>query len=256
MRVHEWMTPDLVVVDPTTPAAECRQRMRECGIRTLPVVDDGALVGRVTDAAAFGQQTTDATAGDLMSPVPVLASPDDPLTEVLARCAWAMQDAVYVVDRGQLVGILTEHDVCRHAASELPPHLVVRDAASTTPVCVAAHTRARDALFEMRRRFVRHLVVTDGQRLVGVVSLRDLLVEPKLAALPIGDLVRGPVVWTVGWDTPLREAATSITAHLVGCLPVVPDDRSVVEGVLCRSDLVRALLRWGAVGDDRLRVNA
>lgn len=259
MRVQDWMTSDVLVVAPTTPAAECRQRMRECGIRSLPVVDDEALVGRVTDVAAFGRHPGGATAADLMSPAPLLAHPDDLLRDVLTNASWGMQDAVFVIDRGRIVGVLTEHDAVVRARTLLPEHLGVREVASTSPVLVDADSPVDDAAREMRRRFIRHVVVTErgaGAQeplLVGVLSMRDVLLHRDLEGRTPGlvrALLRGPVVWTIGWNATAAEAAGVLVDHQVGCVPVVPADAPrEVQGVVCRSDLLRALIRWGALDD-------
>lgn len=253
MRVRDLMSPEPVVVSPTTPAAECRQLLRECGFRNLPVVRDGALLGLLTDGLAWGAQPEGATASDLMVPAQVSARADEPLHDVLARCTWAMQEAVVVLDaQGNLAGILTEHDAVRLASKVLPAHETVEAWATTSLVCIDDDRPAAEALDRMRRAFLRHLVVLDDRRLRGIVSLRDLLAEraeerPELTA---GEVVRGPVQWTVGWDTPLREAAGEMVRHGVGCLPVVSDEgHGRVEAVISRTDVIRALLRSGAVGE-------
>jgi CBS domain-containing protein len=65
----------------------------------------------------------------------------------------------------------------------------------------------------------------------------------------VGELVQGPVQWTVGWDTPQREAATLMVRHHVGCLPVVDeDDPTVVQGVVTRTDLMRSLMATPEIG--------
>ena len=251
MRVGDWMTQDVPAVDPATSAVECRQRMRDGSVRCLPVVDDGALVGRVTDVAAFGRHPAGATVADLISPAPLIVLVDEPLADVLARCAWSMQDTVFVVDRGQLVGVLTEHDAVRHAASELPVQLRVRDWANASPTTIDADVTVQDALQQMKRWFVRHLVVLDGGRLVRVLSLRDVLIDQVDGSLSpddrrvrrVRDLTPQAAVWTTQWNVPLRQAAQEMVEHGVGCLPVVADDDPQrVQGVITRSDLVRAMV--------------
>ena len=47
-RVEEIMTPNVLVVNPRTKTRECMSLMTEKGIRHLPVVDDGRVVGMVS----------------------------------------------------------------------------------------------------------------------------------------------------------------------------------------------------------------
>jgi CBS domain-containing protein len=244
MKVRDCMTADPVVVDPTTPLAECRRLMRECSIRNLPVVEDGKVVGLLTDAAAWGPQGAGDTAGDEMVRPQVVADPDDTLLDVLTRCTWSLQEAVLIARDGHLEGILTEHDAVALAAEVLPEHATVEDIASTSLVTVPAGEAAEKALKTAEQSFLRHLIVCDGSKLRGVISRRDLMAaaghpEPMSA----GELVQGPVQWTVGWETPQREAAAMMVKHHIGCLPVVDDDDPTIpQGVVSRTDIMRALM--------------
>lgn len=248
MQVKDWMRRDVVVVSPTTPAAECRQLMRTSGIRQLPVADDQGLVGCLHDAALLGVQAPSAAAGDLMEPPLATASPDEPLREAVLRFTRFLEEAMFVVQGRHVVGVITEHDLCERAQSALPPSLRVREVASS-PFTIDRCETVSAAREQMRRRFVRHLVVLDEDKLLGVISRRDL--GPSRGENePLGDVVQGPIQWTIGWEVPLREAAAVMVRHRIGCLPVVSDlDANKVEGVVCRSDIVNTLLRSGLFGE-------
>ena len=47
-RVEEIMTPNVVVVNPRTKTRECMALMSDKGIRHLPVVDEGRVIGMVS----------------------------------------------------------------------------------------------------------------------------------------------------------------------------------------------------------------
>ncbi|MBP9944731.1 MAG: CBS domain-containing protein, partial [Desulfomicrobium sp.] len=50
MIVKEWMTKDVITVDPETSMMRAAKLMKEKGIRRLPVVDDkGKIVGMLSD---------------------------------------------------------------------------------------------------------------------------------------------------------------------------------------------------------------
>ena len=49
MPVRDWMTIDPVVVGPDTEVRAARQLLRDKGIRHLPVVDEGQVIGIVSD---------------------------------------------------------------------------------------------------------------------------------------------------------------------------------------------------------------
>jgi len=104
---------------------------------------------------------------------------------------------------------------------------------------------------------IRHLpVVDDDKRLAGLVTHRDLLgaALSSILKLPPEDeaaykrrilahAVMTADVITVGPATTLRDAASLVLDHKLGCLPVVDDERHVV-GILTESDFVRLALKF------------
>ncbi|GMU82391.1 MAG: CBS domain-containing protein [Phycisphaerales bacterium] len=83
-----------------------------------------------------------------------------------------------VVTRGEsVVGIITERDVLnRVVARQLAPgHTRVGDV-MTTPVAVCAPSSSRaDCRAVMKEKRIRHLPVVDDGRLVGIISIGDLI---------------------------------------------------------------------------------
>jgi CBS domain-containing protein len=104
----------------------------------------------------------------------------------------------------------------------------------------------------MQLQRIRHLPVLDGQRLVGLITHRDLLRaqavvlaapydprrDPSLS-ISVGQIMRTNV-WTVTSKTPVLEAARIILDHKFGCLPVVDEDRLV--GIVTEVDFIRCLV--------------
>lgn len=128
-------------------------------------------------------------------------------------------------------------------------------------VTIGPGALVRDAVAVMRERGIRHLPVVDaGQRLVGIVTDRDLrhvVFDLALGRLRtdgegLGDLrVREVMTWgvvTVSPATDLREAAGVMRERRLGALPVV-DGAGQLVGILTERDLIDALR---AVLRDRL----
>ncbi len=99
-----------------------------------------------------------------------------------------------------------------------------------------------DELLRLHR--IRHLPVVRQDKLVGLVTHRDLL---RAAATHANDPAAHPLwaadimtrdVQTVRPDTPLRKAVTTMLDHKYGCLPVV-DEAGCLQGILTEADLVR-----------------
>ena len=82
-----------------------------------------------------------------------------------------------VVKRGTLLlGILTERDVLRAAASAIDlTTSLISDWMTPNPVTAAATTTADEAAAIMLSNGFRHLPVLENNRVIGMVSLRDVL---------------------------------------------------------------------------------
>ena len=84
--------------------------------------------------------------------------------------------AVLVMEGERLVGIITERDMtCRVVAAGLNPDTAVcANIMTTNPDTLSPDDTASDAISMMRARNYRHLPVVKGERVVGMVSVRDL----------------------------------------------------------------------------------
>jgi len=103
----------------------------------------------------------------------------DTVLEAVRQMDEANTGAVVVLERNRLVGIFTERDLMRRVV------LKGRDVSATS----VAEVMTRDLLFsqpaeageeamaKMTRHRCRHLPVVDGERLVGVISIGDLMKE-------------------------------------------------------------------------------
>ncbi|MBW2269109.1 MAG: CBS domain-containing protein [Deltaproteobacteria bacterium] len=98
---------------------------------------------------------------------------------------------------------------------------------------------------------IRHMPVVEGKRLVGIVSVRDLLAASLSRALDFEPtrrreflhsvsaedaMTRAPI--TVAPDSRLADAAAILLEQKIGCLPVV-DAVGNLLGLLTETDLVR-----------------
>lgn len=111
----------------------------------------------------------------------------------------------------------------------------------TRVVTIGPKESASSAWTRMRRRGIRHLVVTDHDRLVGVVSERDLGGRTGTnlrKGRSVRDLMTRQVLRAEP-NTTLRDAADQMRARLIGSLPVVDGERLV--GIVTATDVFDAI---------------
>jgi acetoin utilization protein AcuB len=121
------------------------------------------------------------------------------------------------------------------------------------PITVPPTTSVVEARALMTARQIRHLLVTADDRLVGIVTDRDIrlnLPSPAtslsvwemnhlLAKLTVEQVMTRSVV-TIDPIRDVRDAARIMVERKIGALPVVADDRLV--GILTETDLLHAFV--------------
>ena len=128
----------------------------------------------------------------------------------------------------------------------------VRELMTAKPITVDPETPMLEARQRMVEKRIRHLVVVENARVVGIVTDRDIrlnLPSPAtslsvweinylLAQLTVGGVMSAAVI-VVDPDRPVAEAARIMVDHKIGALPVVDEGRLV--GIITESDFVRAM---------------
>ncbi len=123
--VQRHMTISPVVIDPRRTLAEAHRLMREKAIRHLPVVDEGRLVGLVSQRDLYLLETLKGidplteTVQEAMSRDPFTVRPDAPLDEVALSMAEHKYGSAVVVDKGSVIGLFTTVDALRALATVL-----------------------------------------------------------------------------------------------------------------------------------------
>jgi CBS domain-containing protein len=87
--------------------------------------------------------------------------------------------AVPVMRDGELVGIFSERDVMNRvvANGRAPGTTKVSEVMTSNPKTVGVDETIENCLFMMREFGFRHVLITDGKTVKGLVSLRDLLLR-------------------------------------------------------------------------------
>ncbi|MDA0567987.1 CBS domain-containing protein [Streptomonospora sp. S1-112] len=115
----------------------------------------------------------------------------------------------------------------------------VKEVMTAPPHTVSPDTSIREAAVEMRDGDIGGVVVTDGDRLVGVLTDRDIVVRcvadgADVDSTPVREAVSGDLT-TVGPTDSLDRALECMRDQAVRRLPVVDGDR--VVGIVSLGDL-------------------
>ena len=85
--------------------------------------------------------------------------------------------ALMVMDGGVLMGVFSERDYTRKVALQgrNSKDTLVADIMTRNVIKVAPSTRTRDCMALMREKRIRHLPVVQGDTVLGMISIRDLM---------------------------------------------------------------------------------
>ncbi|MFD8388708.1 CBS domain-containing protein [Streptomyces sp. NPDC059680] len=135
----------------------------------------------------------------MMTAPAVAVPPHVSLAQVTRTMSESGVGSVLVVEDGTLRGIVTDRDIAvRGLGGGLPPATAVEAVMSAGVVTVDAADDVQTVYRTFRRIGVRRLPVLDGHRLVGVVTIDDLLLD---VFRRLADLL-GPVAWSVLREPP------------------------------------------------------
>ena len=120
--------------------------------------------------------TPDDPVSAIMSTRIVTAKKTDKMSTVLRTMVKSKVGSVVVVDKGKPIGIITERDITRMVAKgKNVRSMTVQKAMSKHPVTIPRSEEVADAVVAMLRKDIRRLPVMEGEKLVGMVTERDIM---------------------------------------------------------------------------------
>jgi CBS domain-containing protein len=115
--VRDAMTEDPRSIGASASVVEAARLMREVHVGSLPITDDGQVVGMITDrdlatrVVAEGADPETTSVGDVFSQDLVSVEPDRDIDEALQLMARHQVRRLPVVEGGRLVGIVAQADI-------------------------------------------------------------------------------------------------------------------------------------------------
>lgn len=186
-KVAEIMSSPVETVGRGSPVFEASKLMGEKGIKRLPVVEEGSVVGIVTQtdliraSASYGmwRDVTEIMSRDVarVKKAASVAEATEVMTGRKISC-------IVVMEADEVAGVLTERDLLtRVIAPQRDPATVRAEEVMSSPATsVAPDCSILSASWIMERMGIRRLVVIDDNQLRGIVTQTDIfrVVKQKL----------------------------------------------------------------------------
>lgn len=154
-----------------------------CSRRIAHLLDE-ALRGARTNLTTqvSNDSSLNAPLSNMLRRAPLTCQARTPLSQALASMHAAHVGSIVAIDEhGAPRGIFTLHDLLgRVATRNLPLETPIERAMTPDPITIGARASAYEAAQSMAQHRVGHLCVVDDNRLVGVVSERDLFALQRI----------------------------------------------------------------------------
>jgi IMP dehydrogenase len=221
--------------------------MLEDRISEALTFDDVLLVPQKSDVLPSEVDITTRLTRKISLRAPIVSAAMDTVTEAPLAIAMAQEGGIGIVHKNlSIEAQASEVDKVKRSESGM----------IVDPVTVAPNARVEDALELMAKYRISGVPVTEGPRLVGILTNRDLRFETR-TTLPVSDLMTKENLITVPVGTTLEQAKEILHRHKVEKLLVV-DKHYHLKGLITVKDIQKQIKYPNACKDSlgRLRVGA
>lgn len=173
--------------------------------------------------------------------------------------ALKLASRIVVMDNGKMVQVATPDEILHHPATEFVEKMIgeerlmqaqmditpVKSIMLKNPVSITAEQPISDAITLMRQRRVDTLLVTENQKLIGLIDLESISNQYRKNLL-VSDILQKEV-FKINEGALLRDASQRILKRGLKYVPVV-NDQGHLTGIVTRSALVDMMydVIWGS----------
>ena len=255
MLVRDVMSKDILKVNPGDNALKVGSLMDAKLIGAAVVVVDDEFRGIISKETfvvnigkLFDRTLESLCVSDLMeSDIDQVKTEDDVNKAVdLLITQKSIIDRLPVIQDGKVVGLISKADLTGLFSNRMRGKYKVADLMHYEPLTVCDYTPLDRVVKEMQNMAVKRVLVLEGERLVGIISVRDLSIalfrEKKLCRKPeprstltAGDIMT-PNPITIKRKADATEAAKIMVEKGIGGLPVV---NGKLDGIISRGDILK-----------------
>ena len=209
--------------------------------------DDVLIVPLKSDVLPTEVQTQTRLTNRIRLNIPVASSAMDTVTESRLAIALAQQGGIGIVHRNMPIDKQAgEVDKVKRSESGM----------IVNPITMSPDNKIEDAVKLMSHYKISGVPITENERLVGILTNRDLRFEDRYD-LPIREVMTKENLVTVPVGTTLEEAQRILHKHRIEKLLVV-DDEQKLKGLITVKDITKKIKYPDSAKDEhgRLRVGA
>ncbi len=183
-KVAQMMSWPVEVIPPDLSALEASMIMEDKNFKRLPIVDDGKLVGIVTQTDLVHVLTSYGmwkNVEDIMSTNVALIPRTAPVAEAARIMTSRKISCVVIVDTDEIVGVFTERDLLKRvvALQRNPAETKMEEVMSSSVMSVPPSYSVLSAKRTMEDTNIRRLVVMENGKLCGIVTQTDIFTAMK-----------------------------------------------------------------------------
>jgi IMP dehydrogenase len=158
--------------------------------------------------------------------IPVVSAAMDTVTEARLAIGIAREGGI---------GIIHKNLNADRQAAEVDKVKRSESGMISNPVCLPPHKKLRDALKLMDEYHISGIPIVDGEKLVGILTNRDLRFETNLDQVISKVMTKHPLI-TAPAGTKLKEAEKILQKHRIEKLPIV-DSEMRLKGLITVKDI-------------------
>lgn len=258
MKVKEFMTTDIIIVDKDIDLKHVIDLMKKHEITKIPVVENKKLIGIVTDNTIVyklgsirkkGIPPSRMHASSVTEKNIERITPDTDVRTILKTVGQPGPTMLCVEENEKLIGIITKADLLPLVSSQKK----VRDIMNKRLLTISPDDRVIHARRIMIDENIARLPVIDNGNLIGMISDNEIAFaladikksiplgrqKHQLDELLVNDVMKTPAIWTEP-NLTAKQVANLMTQKNVGALPVLENGKLI--GIISRTDLLRTIL--------------
>lgn len=140
MKAKNIMTKSIICVKPTDMVEDAAKKMKQAGVGTVAVEENGKIMGIITDRdivvrnVAENQTPAQVKCGDIMTRNVVTATPDSSIDEITEIMSTKQVKRVPIIDQNKIVGMISLADLAHARGKRSEAGSTLKDITDKQPL--------------------------------------------------------------------------------------------------------------------------